>query len=158
MVDMTTLAVEEPVYDMKPLVAPPEQEADIAALYHVLENSQTKGDLRLVTPDEVDVAIPESLRQILARVVQVMASGDGVSVVPVSQRLTVQQAADILNVPRPYMLGLLQQGEIPFVATGTEKLIHIKDVLIYKEKRDRQRRVALDNLAELSQMYGEYEG
>jgi len=110
MADMTTLAIEEPIYDMKPIVAPPEQQADIEALYHLLENEQTKGHLRLVTPDEVDVAIPESLHQILAWVAQVMANGDAVTVIPVSQQLTVQQAADILNVPRPYMLGLLEQG------------------------------------------------
>jgi len=83
-----------------------------------------------VTPDEVDVAIPESLHQILAWVAQVMANGDAVTVIPVSQQLTVQQAADILNVPRPYMLGLLEQGEIPFVAAGSERLIHNRDVLV----------------------------
>lgn len=158
MVDMMTPAVAEPIYDMKPMVVPPEEQSDIADLHHVLENSQTKGRFRLVTPDEVDIAIPESLYQILARVAQVMANGDAVTVIPVSQQLTVQQAADILNVPRPYMLALLQQGEIPSVAVGADKLIHNKDVLVYKEKRDRQRQIALDDLAQLSQLYGEYEG
>lgn len=157
MANAITLSIEQQVYTMKPMTPPAEQQADVTALCRLLENGRGEGHFRLLAPNGVGAAIPESMLWILARVAQVMASGDAVSVVPVNHQLTVQEAADILNVPSQYMMTLLDQSQVPFIDIEGEKRIHSKELLAYKDRRDQKRRVALDKMAELSQMYGEYE-
>lgn len=78
-------------------------------------------------------------------------------VIPVDEELTTQEAADILNVSRPYLVSLLEQGVIPFVKTGTHRRIPLGDLLEYKTRRDAQRRKALTELTQLSQELGLYD-
>ncbi|MCK4712527.1 MAG: helix-turn-helix domain-containing protein [Marinosulfonomonas sp.] len=67
--------------------------------------------------------------------------------------LTTQQAADILNVSRPFVSKLLKQGKIPFIHVGSHHRIQLCDVISYKETRDASRRDALDKLARLGQEF-----
>jgi excisionase family DNA binding protein len=71
--------------------------------------------------------------------------------------LTTQQAADFLNVSRPYFIRLLEQGAIPHTKTGSHRRVRLDDVLAYKRQRDAERRRALDDLVALSQEMGLYE-
>jgi excisionase family DNA binding protein len=142
----------------KPLepVLPQEQETQsIKQLESILnlEGSQPK----LVGANGEIIPIPESVDKVLRHVVHAMALGKLVSIVIQEQELTTQQAADFLNVSRPYLIKLLKQGEIPYMMVGTHRRVHFEDLKQYKQQRDSQRRKFLQELIEMSEEAGLYE-
>jgi excisionase family DNA binding protein len=98
-----------------------------------------------------ELILPGEVLQILLDVLAEMAQGHAISLVPRHQELSTQEAASLLNVSRPYLVGLLEKGEIPFRKIGTHRRVALRDVLDYKERIDRQRSESLDTLAEISQ-------
>lgn len=111
---------------------------------------------RLIGPLGEEIELPASIFYILERVAEVMAHGDAITVVPVGQMLTTQQAANILNMSRQYLVRLLENGEIPYEKSKTHRRLRIQDVLAFKQKRAVARRKALDNLTALSEESGGY--
>lgn len=95
-----------------------------------------------------DLVLEPELTQLLIQILAHLQNGEGVTFVPISKRMTTQQAADILNVSRPYFIKLLQNGEIPFETIGRHRRVLAKDLFSYKRKRDEARNSALDALFE----------
>jgi len=91
---------------------------------------------------------------LLARILAHMAAGQGVSVVPADAELTTQQAADLLNVSRPFLIGLLDAGEIEYRKVGKHRRVRADSLLDYKRKDDQRRREAADELTALGQDMG----
>ena len=90
----------------------------------------------------------------LAQVLDLLANGQGVQIIPKDAEFTTQQAADVLSVSRPYVIGLLESGQIPFRKVGRHRRITFEALMGYKRKDDLQRRAAADDLADLSQELG----
>ena len=120
------------------------------------------GSAALVGADGLRLPLPESVQRLLARVVHELARGNAVTVVPVQADLTTQEAADLLNVSRPFLVKLLEAGEIPFHRVGTHRRVRLEDVLAYRRRRSQGRREALAELLREAQAAGlyddEYEG
>ncbi len=76
---------------------------------------------------------------------------------PVTQDLTTQRAADLLGISRPFFVKLPESGKLPFHLTGTHRRVYLKDLLAYKEHRDRERRDALDEMAREAEELGLYD-
>lgn len=76
---------------------------------------------------------------------------------PHNRALTTQQAADILNVSRPFLVKLLENGEIPYIKVGSHRRILFQDLMVYKEQRKVKRRKLLDQLIEMTEEAGLYE-
>lgn len=81
------------------------------------------------------VEIPAEVYRILLQVIAAMSQGLAVTVMPQSQKLTTQQAAELLGVTRPTLVRLLDAGKIPFERAGTHRRLFLHDVLAYREQR-----------------------
>jgi excisionase family DNA binding protein len=139
-----------------PIVAPEEERSTIASIEEYLESKRGRA-ARLVGPRKDGVPIPSSLRRVLIAAARQLADGNGVSIMPVTAEVTTQQAADLLNVSRPFVIGLLDKGEIPFHRVGTHRRIRLKDLLAYRRRRDSSRHAVIDRLATEAQELGIYE-
>ena len=100
------------------------------------------------------LTLPRSAVELLARVLAHMAAGQGVSVVPAHAELTTQQAAGLLNVSRPFLIGLLDAGEIEYRTVGKHRRVKAESLLAYRAADDSSRRTAADELSALTQEMG----
>lgn len=103
--------------------------------------------LRSRTGESTPVTLTPALSDLLMSVLRPLSLGDTVALVPIGQMLTTQQAADILNVSRPYLIGLLERGEIPHEKVGRHRRVKASDLFDFKAKRDETRAQALADLA-----------
>jgi len=103
------------------------------------------------TGTEDALVIPRATAVMFAQILDLLAQGCGVQIIPREVELSTQHAADMLNVSRPYLIGLLEAGEIPFRKVGRHRRIRFDDLMNYKRQDDLKRRVAADKLAELSE-------
>lgn len=100
------------------------------------------------------ILFPTSALKLLIVILSQMANGNAVTLIPIHAELTTQEAADLLNVSRPFLITLLNDGKIPFRKVGTRRRVLAQDVLQYKAKIDKQRLKTLEKLAELDQDLG----
>ncbi len=112
---------------------------------------------KLVGANGEQIIIPDAIYQVLVQVVQAMASGKTISIIPQQQELTTQQAADFLNVSRPYLIKLLEHDEIPHIKVGSHRRVRFDDLMKYKEQRDMKRREGLKELTQFLQDEGFYD-
>jgi excisionase family DNA binding protein len=100
--------------------------------------------------------IPRPTAILFAQILDALAEGKGVQIVPKNLELTTQQAADLLNVSRPYLITLLESGQIPFRKVGRHRRVTFEAITEYKRRDDAERRAAADNLATLNEELGLY--
>ncbi len=141
-----SIGMQEPVF------APEPDTQIIKRLEAMLDKAHPK----LVGMDGEEISLPDSVYQVLRQVIHMMAAGRVISLVPHDHYLSSQEAAEILNVSRPFLYTLLEQGQIPYTMVGTHRRIRVEDLMEYKRKRDSQRRQALSELVAFSQELGFY--
>jgi excisionase family DNA binding protein len=111
------------------------------------ENEPTKLNLSFREGKPAEITLAPALTESLLELLRLIASGSGVTLMPLGAHLTTQQAADLLNVSRPYLIKLLEGGEIPFSKVGRHRRIKAEDLFTYKRKRDECRAAALSEIA-----------
>lgn len=104
-----------------------------------------------ITGEKEHVKIPLSAFKFLNNILELMAQGKSISLIPLESELTTKQAAEILNVSRPHIVKLLEQGKIKYHMVGTHRRIKAKDLKKYKAKMEKERSGALDRLAKQAQ-------
>lgn len=95
---------------------------------------------------EQPIELPAGAVRMLMDILEAMAAGRGVTIIPENAELTTVQAADILNVSRPFLIGLLEGNAIPYRKVGAHRRIRMEDVMAYKARIDAERERVLDQL------------
>jgi excisionase family DNA binding protein len=103
---------------------------------------------------DVGVTVPREAFELFLEVLGQMANGNAVTIVPVHAELTTQEAADMLNVSRPYLIELLETGKIGFRKVGTHRRIRVADLVAYQQADEGERKAALDELSQEAQKLG----
>jgi excisionase family DNA binding protein len=115
------------------------------------------GEVRMRVDDVEDgseLIVPRAALELFARILAHMAAGQAVSVVPANAELTTQQAADLLNVSRPFLIGLLEAGEIEYRKVGAHRRVKMSSLVDYMRRDDERRRKSADELAALTRELG----
>lgn len=141
-------------------VAPTEQESRLAeegirALARMVP--RTAAESITVSPSSGSsehVVIPTVAFRLLLTILEEMAKGNGITIIPIHAELTTQKAADLLGVSRPFLVGLLDEGKIPFHRVGTHRRVRFRDVMAYKSENQAARRRVLGDLATEAQELG----
>lgn len=100
------------------------------------------------------IELPTTALRLLVDILAQLADGNAVQVVPVHAELTTQEAANLLNVSRPHLVKLLEDGALPFHKTGKHRRVRFHDLMEYKQKRDRVSADAMTELAAQAQELG----
>ncbi|RJT42673.1 helix-turn-helix domain-containing protein [Mesorhizobium waimense] len=83
-----------------------------------------------------------------------MGQGNAVTIIPVHAELTTQEAADYLNVSRPYLIRLLEEGKLPFNMVGTHRRVKFSDLAAYRNNAEEERKKVMEELAAQAQELG----
>lgn len=123
-------------------------------LRRILASSSEEGqptvlELASQGPETASIALSPALANTLLDVLRLVSSGKGFQIIPLDSQLTTQQAADYLNVSRPFLIKLLEEGRISFSKVGRHRRIRAEDLFAFKAARDSDRAQALDNLARM---------
>ena len=140
-------------------------EAEVAAMPTVEDMQAARETVRLLAPlgnthkvklcvDGLDpiesIALPSSIFAQIIDLLAKLGNGDAVTIVPVQAEVTTTQAAELLGMSRPFLIKLLERGELPFHMVGTHRKLNARDVTRYKNVRSIKRRESLNALAALS--------
>lgn len=106
-----------------------------------------RGRASLVGNRGVNVPLPEQLRFLLKDIVKELADGRSLILMPEDKQLTTQQAGELLGMSRPYVIRLLDAGEMPYNLVGKHRRIALRDVLAYAKRRAAARKAALNKMA-----------
>jgi len=111
------------------------------------EAQQAQTAMRALSTGQLELSqLPDIARQLLSRILDETARGRALSVVPVETALTTTQAAEYLNVSRPYLVRLLREGKLPFHRIGTHRRLRLSDLRAYKERQEEESYAALAEL------------
>ncbi|PYV78039.1 MAG: DNA-binding protein [Acidobacteria bacterium] len=122
-----------------------------------LETMLSKGRAALVSCTGERIDLPNTVYNILTKVVTLMAHGQAITLIPDNQAVTTQRAADILGVSRPFFVKLLETGAMAYHRVGNQRRVYLRDVLAYAQKRDEERQAALDRLSRAAVEAGLYD-
>ncbi len=135
-------------------VLPSSEEAALAkeASRHLAKHEG--GELRVQLDDGEVLRLPKAVHDLLYHLLTEMGKGNAVTLFPVHAVLTTQEAADYLNVSRPFLIKLLEQGKLRFEMVGTHRRIRFSDLETFRKEAEEQRKSTMNQLAEQAQKLG----
>lgn len=124
---------------------------DSASALSELLSKMPTADRAQVKLDGTDIILPRHAIELLRDILSDMAQGNAVTIVPLHAEMTTQQAADFLNVSRPFLVKLLESDAIPYVKVGTHRRVKFQDLVAYKAQMQQKSSDAMDELVALAQ-------
>lgn len=128
--------------------------AALERLYGVMNGTERPA---LVGREGVHIELPDPVFHLLVRVVDAMRSGQRVVLTPENESLTTQAAANLLGCSRPFLVGLLEKGALPYHTLGTHRRVLLKDALAYVKRRDADSQATVRRLAQTVADAGHYD-
>jgi excisionase family DNA binding protein len=116
--------------------------------------ADAKSPLRLRVADsgqDEPIELPAGAVGLLMEILEAMAAGRGVTLIPENAELTTVQAASVLNVSRPFLIKLLDEGALPHRKVGKHRRVRMEDVMAYKKRIDEEREAVLEELTREAQ-------
>ena len=135
-------------------VVPDETDSELAATASRELARAHKEAISVRLEDGTDLLLPKSVTALLIKIMTEMAKGNAVTLTPIHAELTTQEAANLLNISRPFLIKLLDEGKLRFHKVGTHRRIKFTDLEAYREVREHERRTALEELAAQAQELG----
>ena len=131
---------------------------ELATFGRVLELRRRRGQTpRLVGPDGATTELPEGIHDLLVSIVEHLKAGNGVTVIPMHAELTTVEAAEILNVSRPFLIKQLEAGALRHHMVGTHRRLRLVDVLAYRDRMDAEAEEALSAMADEAEALALYD-
>ncbi|ODT13558.1 MAG: DNA-binding protein [Mesorhizobium sp. SCN 65-12] len=137
-------------------ILPSANDAELAAQAsrHLSRAKQEGAELRVQVDGGETLRLPKAVSELLYHLLTEMAQGNAVTLFPIHAELTTQEAADYLNVSRPYLVRLLEGGKLKFHMVGTHRRVKFKDLEAFRKAADDERQRAMDELAAQAQELG----
>ncbi len=139
------------------IIQPPKNEEELNEIIDLMTKISNLDQLVMFKADGQEIEIPNIVTKILYEIITILGTGGSLTIIPMEKELTTQQSADILNVSRPFLVKLLESGDIPYHKTGTHRKIYMKDLISYKDKLNTKRASKISEIIKLSQEYGLYD-
>lgn len=147
-----------PPFPNEPTIPSPEEALLARQVSRALEGHHAEHALRVLVAgsgqDMAPLELPPVAIELLMEILRQTADGNAVSLTPVKPEITTQQAADLLNVSRPFVVGLIEKGTLPARMVGTHRRLLLSDVLAYKAETKAKSLAALQEMVALSQEMG----
>lgn len=121
------------------------------------QDTQLASDARAAIAAGQSLAVDELPSIVKERILEMLAAteaGNAVAIVEVKAEITTQQAADLLNVSRPFLIKLVESGVLPARLVGRNRRLRLRDVLAYKAKQYAEAEKALDKIVAFDEEYG----
>lgn len=138
-------------------IVQPKNRDELNKIVELLSKISNLDHFVMIKSDGQEIEIPSIISKVLYEIISIMSKGGAMTIIPMEKELTTQQAADILNVSRPFLIKLLENGKIPFHKVGTHRKIYMKDLMDYKENFNINRSNKISEMITLSQEYGLYD-
>jgi excisionase family DNA binding protein len=119
-----------------------------------LSAQQAESELKIRLEDGTELILPGAATRLLHHLLTEMSQGNAVTLIPIHAELTTQEAADFLNVSRPFLVKLLESGKIPFSMVGTHRRVKFADLETYRKTAEANRQKAMEELAAQAQELG----
>jgi len=100
---------------------------------------------------KTELVLPPMVVRLLAEILKQVAAGHAVTLMPIHAELTTQEAANLLNVSRPFVVQLIDENRLPARKVGTHRRILFADLMKYRQLVDSERSKALDKLTKQAQ-------
>ena len=141
------------ILTQEPITLPQTEQLQVQELERMLH----LGIPALISSSGERVELPNTVYEVLRKVVELMVRGQSITLSPDKQVVTTQRAADLLGMSRPFFVKLLQAGVMAHHRVGNQRRVYLKDVLLFAKRRDQERQEALDRLTRDALEAGLYE-
>ncbi|MDI9863743.1 helix-turn-helix domain-containing protein [Flectobacillus sp. DC10W] len=126
----------------------------LASVVETIRSEQTEIEIE---ETKSKISIPVSALKMLGDILKAMGEGKSISIIPVSNEVTTQRAAEILGCSRPHFVKILEEGKIPFTKIGKHRRILLEDVLQFKELMKEEQKKHLIEMMNLDEAIGLYD-